>query len=497
MSTAEDRRRAREAYEATLAKQRQDTSKPPDIYMKPAEIENTTSAGINRPSLSQRDKMLEERRQQFIQKQNGGNQQPDRSSGNRLGASNNPTGPGQSNSKHHVEQPSSQQSRPTDHTRETIPPVEKNTTGKGRTDVPQPSNYEKGGQAERNTNHAPIQKSPTRDSAHNPVHPNPEIYEYSQPDDKAIKRAKQEEYARQLGQQERMAGAQRQGQDRGRYQEDNNQAYGGSAIGGVDDKAAKRAKQEEYARQLEQQERMAGAQRQGQDRGRYQEDNNQAYGVSAIGGVDDKAIKRAKQEEYARQLGQQARETEQSKRGLRSNGRGGDGGQSPYSPRGGLREGWIIGPLGLPVRSTIAVGNRAVQRAYNNTSPTRPSPVPVDDGFYLDTPGGRSVKENYDRYPEQPHTQIRLDGAGGVNRLMDVVDDRAAKARQLQASLMNDLSVFIEQSRALEAQIQDKKQRLEQEAKKREADEIKLQEKLEKQRQELYAEQEREKALAK
>lgn len=35
------------------------------------------------------------------------------------------------------------------------------------------------------------------------------------------------------------------------------------------------------------------------------------------------------------------------------------------SGQGGLSEGWVIGPLGIPVRKTIEVGHRGVQKAFN------------------------------------------------------------------------------------------------------------------------------------
>ena len=171
-----------------------------------------------------------------------------------------------------------------------------------------------------------------------------------------------------------------------------------------DAKAAKRARQQEYAQSLLSQQMTKGG-----DRGRAEPVTNPyaahhpaatmtaatsaaAYqgggGLAFPSASDDKDAKRARQVDYARALqAQQAWALAQGGPGSPSAGgrrefhnrinhlsppKAGSGGGAS----GVLDEGWVLGPMGLPVRRTLQTGNRNVQKAYNqavNNSPPRPS----------------------------------------------------------------------------------------------------------------------------
>ena len=228
--------------------------------------------------------------------------------------------------------------------------------------------------------------------------------------DKDAKRAKQAEYARQL-QQDGNSGAIN---IQSHHNNQNAQQGGGgggifpSGDGGQDDKAIKRAKQMEYNRQL-QQDNPQSFQKNNQIQNQYQQPsqnqnwsngggynlvtgNSQAAPHNTDEQFDVKAQKRAKQAEYNRQL----QEHEQLKKHndsvhnnnqqaqLKSyhgqNHSGGEGGMNggQSGSNGSLPDaGWEIGPLGQPVRKTLAVGNRGVQKAYTakKHSPRKPDNI--------------------------------------------------------------------------------------------------------------------------
>lgn len=180
---------------------------------------------------------------------------------------------------------------------------------------------------------------------------------------------------------------------------------GGGLFGdgdGYDEKAIKRAKQMEYNRQL-QQDNPQSYQKNHLNQHNNHYHNNQAQGGYNLvtgggrGGSDDpmkdeKALKRAKQMEYNRQLQEHealkrqqdsAHSTHQhnllkqyhnqnqspSKQNMMGNQYQQSGSDNSLPDAG-----WEIGPLGQPVRKTLAVGNRGAQKAYTakKHSPRKP-----------------------------------------------------------------------------------------------------------------------------
>ena len=90
-----------------------------------------------------------------------------------------------------------------------------------------------------------------------------------------------------------------------------------------------------------------------------------------------------------------------------SHGRGGEGAYAAASA-GALGEGWVMGPLGVPVRDTLAVGNRKVQREYvtQMQSPQKPAqnhgaPQPLAIDPFARANGGPFA----DPYPPQNFAQ--------------------------------------------------------------------------------------------
>jgi hypothetical protein len=96
-------------------------------------------------------------------------------------------------------------------------------------------------------------------------------------------------------------------------------------------------------------------------------------GILNIGsqGPADLAVKRQKQQEYTAglnsQLAQKQRAAAPAGYGGALPSRGADAYSAPPSSAAApvLDENWVIGPLGVPVRRTLEVGNRGVQKAFN------------------------------------------------------------------------------------------------------------------------------------
>jgi hypothetical protein len=229
-------------------------------------------------------------------------------------------------------------------------------------------------------------------------------------DEKALKKAKQAEYARQLenqmhqppigGQQQQYQQPQQQhqqqpqqGYGRGSNYEPSSNPFGGPSTEQLqDEKALKKAKQAEYARQLENQMHqppIGGQQQQyqqpqqqhqqqpqqGYGRGSNYEPSSNPFGGPSTQEIDDKkARKKAQQAEYARQLENQMSQKGSDHRDRNLGGRGGRQGhnESARDTPPALGEGWIMGPLGVPVREVLAVGNRQLQKEYAQ-SPQKPT----------------------------------------------------------------------------------------------------------------------------
>jgi non-canonical (house-cleaning) NTP pyrophosphatase len=289
----------------------------------------------------------------------------------------------------------------------------------------------------------------------------------SESDDKAAKRAKQAEYARQLESQmnpyqqpQQQLQPLHQQRDHNRQQQ---QGRGGGPFGGseVDDKAVKRAKQAEYARQLESQMNPPPHQQQHQhQQGGGGGGGGRGYDPHPFGGseTDDKATKRAKQAEYARQLESQMNSYQQPQQG----GGGGYGGanhrahqEDSSSASSAISEGWEMGPLGVPVRKTLAVGNRGVQKAYlQNHSPQKPffpgAPAAAMGAMGAGYSRGEQLHEDYNhphhhqhlhQQQQQPQAHLQQGDPLPLSHLAPASalgimgqDEREARKIQLQVS---------------------------------------------------------------
>ena len=157
--------------------------------------------------------------------------------------------------------------------------------------------------------------------------------------------------------------------------------------------------------------------------------------------------RRAKQQEYARQLQQQ-------QQGKLSNQIQSSSSHLGAAPR--VEQGWVIGPLGLPVRKTLEVGNRGVQKAFMQQMGGGSPNKPIDNNFHF------QVDTKPYSIPQQQQQQQSPMSLGPLSPVAaaftDIMDERAAKNKLLQ----------LEQAKALEKQIEDNKSRQLQEKKKRE-----------------------------
>jgi hypothetical protein len=208
--------------------------------------------------------------------------------------------------------------------------------------------------------------------------------------------------------------------------------------------------------------------------------------------------------------------------------------------------GFVMGPLGLPVRQTLEVGNRGKQKAFlAQVSPTKQTPA-VDvnsannysnnnDNFHNNNNNNFQGFGAVSQYPGQQHQQFP------VNNFGEMISPRAETGRGLiqgnngfgheygvapinnwsNASAVSDglnsnnaireqglfalgadederkKQLRLKQARELEEQIRNQKERQEIEKRKAEADEFKEQERLFKQREEMRLAFEREKEVSK
>lgn len=278
----------------------------------------------------------------------------------------------------------------------------------------------------------------------------------------------------------------------------------------------------------------------------------QSFAHGAHGGLYDDphevALKKAKQAQYAQMLQQQQLLQQQAQNKELEQHQS----KKPVDPNISLAsraaEGWVIGPLGVPVRKTIEVGNRGVQRAYYQGSPQKPTTSIPSDPFqynqqqqqfqmaqshimpqqplhqpqpqysfnnigipgqelghghegqlfpaYLGPMGMPMENPEYPPpYGNAPGSVLALPLGGGNNGGAmpptslggEFEDERTIRARKLQ----------LEQARALEEQIRQNKQRIDAERRKREADEAKEAERIEKERFEMQRAYEKEISLQK
>jgi hypothetical protein len=147
---------------------------------------------------------------------------------------------------------------------------------------------------------------------------------------------------------------------------------------------AKRQKQAEYARDLEQQmqqheyqKMMEKQQRMGQQQQTYESEKNQ-----------DRDLKRQKQSEYNLALQQQILTGMQKNKVVVDN-------YQPEPPRNTNAAQWVIGPLGVPVRKTLEVGNRGLQKVFNQ-SPSKAQVSPTKVANYVNPAMDGFNKMNFD-----------------------------------------------------------------------------------------------------
>lgn len=348
------------------------------------------------------------------------------------------------------------------------------------------------------------------------------------------KKQQQQEYTNQLNQ----AQYQQQGKlnkfgeydqpaGRGQQHQAHSDRAGLLGLGGLQGKDAlnaKRQQQQDYTNQLNaqaQQQQPAKLNKFGEyeQPGRHHAQQQaptaaRLTDINNIGGGDDGRMdKRAKQAEYNMALQQQQYlqnlQQQQSGNSKHAEQRAASAVATGFKPSGGLEEGWVIGPMGLPVRKTLEVGNRGVQRAYANhiaetQSPTKAhvSSGNVDHGqgrgFDMDSyQQAAHMLNSPPRYGGAPPGGMGLGyngapvgggyhGGGPATALGGDIggnpDDRAMKVKMQQA----------EQARVLEMQMRANQERKDAEKKQRAEEDAKELHRMEMQRIAIQQELERE-----
>jgi hypothetical protein len=209
-------------------------------------------------------------------------------------------------------------------------------------------------------------------------------------DDKAYKRQQQQEYARELEQQIQEHRSPSKFRDHSSHEHQHQSYQGVNAIGEkLSDKEFKRQKQEEYRHELEKQ---LQAQKSGQHHHQQGKGNSKVSSIDQVGErVTDKELKRLEQQEYARELESQLKHKSQHD----------DRSSASLMNDGG--DGWVIGPLGIPVRKTLDVGDRKLQRQYyqrqaaSSSSPNKP--VEFKPASYDHNAAGPSLYDVSNPYP--------------------------------------------------------------------------------------------------
>ncbi len=270
----------------------------------------------------------------------------------------------------------------------------------------------------------------------------------------------------------------------------------GLGLANVLSKDEKRAKQMQYAKELEKQ--LALKSENAQSHPHRRELSNafdEALSSANQPQFQERESRKAKQNEYARALMQQLEGKQHHQpRNITV--------ESDGSSRANqLGPGWVMGPLGVPVRKTLEVGNRSVQKAFNEhviqqVSPPKqlPNHNLGDNHFYNDSVTGVSqlpyIHENY--HLETMGNVISNGLGNAMNNLPPSEgagfgdEDEAKKKHQR-----------LQQMKALEEQIRMNKARAEQERLKQEEEERREQLRIEKDMREIKEAFEREQQAAK
>jgi hypothetical protein len=289
------------------------------------------------------------------------------------------------------------------------------------------------------------------------------------------------------------------------------------SFGAVNEKDIKKQKQLDYARQLNEQNEIRSNDVRLNKFGDYDykqmnyNDNNSSMphnnsSIMNIGhdnnNLDDRARLRSKQTEYAQSLLQQQmiqKYTQNSKENPSKSSSSSN--TSGIARDGSLEAGWVLGPLGLPVRKTLDVGNRGQQRAYLDQVIQNLSPNKMNDAKF----GNNSHDDVSLQHVgvANPTTEAYLFGLANANARsaqsnstygimahsgIGDTDDRELKAKMLK----------VEQAKVLEMQILSNKERKDQEKRKAEQESMVEEMRLEQQRVDLqkkFQKEEQEKKL--
>ena len=198
-------------------------------------------------------------------------------------------------------------------------------------------------------------------------------------DDKSLKRMKQQEYAQDLEYQMKIQEMKKQLEIQQKHQTINqNHILSGLQ---TDEKTLKRMKQQEYAQDLEYQMKISQMKKQldtipenGSNRALPGATTN-AVSMNNVGIADDRTTKRMKQQEYAAQLLSQQLITQQQSIPINNNNHINSIQTSQRQSNIPLTEEYVMGPLGLPIRKTLEVGNRKLQKEFNQRALSPPKPV--------------------------------------------------------------------------------------------------------------------------
>lgn len=216
-------------------------------------------------------------------------------------------------------------------------------------------------------------------------------------DNKEDKRIRQQQYAKELEEQMKFTS--------NNHLDFDHSSNGGFVLGSSDDKLLKKAKQIEYAKALND-DQLNGRGNFPHSDGSIPRDYNEKKGFE-FGSADDKALKKAKQLEYAKALQDDQRYASQDHK------------RTLPTTINNDSEDWMIGPLGLPVR-----------KPKQNTSPgkLRSPIIPSHFGGYYDANPRYPGVNEYE--PTTGRELEILDKKVGNTLEIDSQEERDRKARQ-------------------------------------------------------------------
>lgn len=237
-----------------------------------------------------------------------------------------------------------------------------------------------------------------------------------------------------------------------------------------DEKAIKRQKQQEYANQLKMQQDLRKAQDVSTGKPNMSHEiivNKQPIYLNVVEkgneAAEESLQKRKKQEEYARMLQEQMQMKQLpndsnygSDQRLNNSKRNQHSNNAAAEPQ--LAEGWVIGPLGIPVRKTLETGHRGIQKTYHQQiGSNSPQKIPPPDNFNYRNEGVLSHPSSNVAVATHPSNNYQESPTfNGI--VLSTQEERDLRAKQMKMMHI----------KALEEQIAEK-QRLAEEAKRKEA----------------------------